>query len=784
MMRKNQNTRGAMPPRTRPLVSALHCCISAAAIVCAVPALGAPKSLVGQPLATVLDRLRTQGLTFIYNSDLVPPQLTVQNEPRAQGGLALARELLEVHQLTVNEVVPGVYAVVKAKAAREPVVAQDLRAPAGAPIEEIVVNTSRYTFASSGPSYTFLTQDQLQSMPRLIDEPLRAVQRLPGVANNGFSSLGQIRGGETNETAIVLDGLRLYEPFHLKNFLSPVSLLDSRLIDGIEVYAGGFPATYGGRMSGVIEATTVRPGRPRYYEAGLSLFHVNGLASAESADGRGRALVSIRRSNAGFLAQASESDFGTPNYSDAFAKLEYQFDDATRGSLQALVSSDRIVARRDSGAQEAKAEYRNAYTWGTLSHDWSRTANSRLIASLTEVTNQRVGTVNNPGERSGSVDDDREFHIAGLQLDNTLETDRLQHRFGVAFQYLRGDYEYRSSNTFAADFPFPGSPTMELQRMSRLRPDGVDTSAYWDVRTKLAGHLTLEGGLRFDQQSYTTDKSPQFSPRLSALYDVDERTHVRASWGRYFQAQGINELQVEDGVTTFNPPQHADHMIVSVDHDFSSGVQLRVEGYRKDYRRLSPRFENLFDPLVVLPELEFDRVRLDPSSARAEGIEVLLKVAPIGAWSGFVSYARARVKDRIDGRDVRRSWDQRDAVSAGVSWSSGPWSASFTYVYHTGWPTTNLDVLDTPAGQQAAIGSRNGVRFGNFSSLDFRVTRTFALDRGVLDVFVEATNALSERNPCCVKYDVDRNTDGTLTVGREINNWLPLVPSAGVLWRY
>jgi hypothetical protein len=63
-------------------------------------------------------------------------------------------------------------------------------------------------------------------------------------------------------------------------------------------------------------------------------------------------------------------------------------------------------------------------------------------------------------------------------------------------------------------------------------------------------------------------------------------------------------------------------------------VQLRIEGYRKNYRRLSPRFENLFDPLVLLPELEPDRVRLDPSRARSEGIEVLLKVAPIDGWSG------------------------------------------------------------------------------------------------------------------------------------------------------
>jgi hypothetical protein len=61
---------------------------------------------------------------------------------------------------------------------------------------------------------------------------------------DGFSSLGAVRGGEPNETAIVLDGLRLYEPFHLKNFMSPVSVLDARVVRSMQVYSGGFPVIY------------------------------------------------------------------------------------------------------------------------------------------------------------------------------------------------------------------------------------------------------------------------------------------------------------------------------------------------------------------------------------------------------------------------------------------------------------------------------------------------------------------------------------------------------------
>src|SRR5262249_12936547 len=158
-------------------------------------------------------------------------------------------------------------------------------------------------------------------------------------------------------TAIVLDGLRLYEPFHLKNFLSPVSLLDSRLIDTIDVYSGGFPAIYGDRMSAIVDARSVHPASPRYYELGLSVFHASGLASFAFADDKGRLLASARRSNADLLAQLSESDFGKPEYLDGFTRADYAWSDATRASLSALLSRDSITAVKFEGRERARAKY-------------------------------------------------------------------------------------------------------------------------------------------------------------------------------------------------------------------------------------------------------------------------------------------------------------------------------------------------------------------------------------------------------------------------------------------
>src|SRR6185436_5818511 len=317
----------------------------------------------GRKVSEVLDELRSAGLTFIYNTQIVPSDLRIETEPSARSGAELAREILAAHGLALSPVAPNVFAVVANQAARQPDHPPDSTSSQAPAVEEVIVQTSRYRLATGKlASSTFLTQEQVKNMPRLADETLRAVQRLPGTTTNGFSSIGSVRGGEPNETAIVLDGLRLYEPFHLKNFLSPVSLLDSRLIDTLEFYSGGFPVAYGDRMSAIIDATAVRPADPRYFEIGVNLFHSSALAATQFDNGRGHAMVSARRSNVGDLAQLSENDFGEPQYSDGFARVDYDLDDATSASLETLISSDTIVARQEDGEQSARAKYRNIYT--------------------------------------------------------------------------------------------------------------------------------------------------------------------------------------------------------------------------------------------------------------------------------------------------------------------------------------------------------------------------------------------------------------------------------------
>ena len=400
------------------------------------------------------------------------------------------------------------------------------------------MQTSRYRSrpANSRPS-TFLTQEQVKNMPRLADETLRAVQRLPGTATNGFSSIGSVRGGEPNETAIVLDGLRLYEPFHLKNFLSPVSLLDSRLIDGIEFYSGGFPVIYGDRMSAIIDA------RPRAARAAALLRarpepvpRQRARVDAVRGRPRPRAASPPAAATSASSRACSENDFGKPQYSDGFGALDYAVRrrDARRASTSLRVERSRSRRSRTPGEQTRAREVSQRVRVGDAGSRLVAAASSRVIASFTDLVNERNGEVDEPGARIGSVSDEpHAFTSSGCAWRTARRgpaRTSLRRRSAASVGRLRlRERRARSSPAFrfrarrareTARRRFSPSPTASRRRL---------TGTAHHARAS-AGRS--QGGMRVDTQTYDgSDDGEQWSPRLSVLYDAGAARHACARAG-------------------------------------------------------------------------------------------------------------------------------------------------------------------------------------------------------------------------------------------------------------
>jgi len=666
-------------------------------------------------------------------------------------------------------------------------------------LENLSVTASRYILFSN--SQFFIDQRAIQALPDLGEDPVRSVHRLPGAAASGLSSRSHFRGGEHNETAIFLNGLQLMDPFHIRNYHSIFSSIDARAISGVEAYTGGFPANYGDHMSGVLLLDTQKPQEPRRTELGLSIYNTSLLSSGYTSEGKVEWLVSARRSNLGIILN---EDIGKPEYFDVFAELGINLSEDTRLSVNAMLADDQIVVVTETDPEElerSESDTKNKHFWLLLENQWTPYLSSATVLSYSALDNRHVAEVNDPEKVVGTVSDNREAEVISLRQDWLYEG--ISNHFlraGFAIKHEEAMYDYVSQAEYRGFFEFyPGleNPTdSEIQTNSKGKSYSLFLSDRWQVNSA----STLELGLRWDRQTYTDPVfDDQFSPRISILHSLSPSTDIRLTWGRYYQSQAIQELQVEDGVDRFFAPQRAEHWIAGVQFRYPKGYRLRVEAFLKDYDRLKPRYENLFDPLALIPELQPDRVMLAPQSARAKGLELTLEYRGGEELSWWATYTWSKAEDSIEGINERRSWDQRHALQAGVAWKRGLWEMGLAVNVHSGWPITGMALGMRPAevDDQAEAGEedgeyeyfpipgpRNAEQLGTFATIDFRISREFPVRHGRLSGFFEVTNATNRRNDCCIDYDIDEDDEGNVFLDRTVDHWLPIIPAIGVLWEF
>jgi outer membrane receptor protein involved in Fe transport len=749
----------------------------------------------GRQVAEVIDEFRGAGQPFAYSTNLVSADLIVLAEPKAADPLGIVKEILRPHGLTIR-VDSGVLLVVRVDSNIRKAAVTAVPAPAGASVEgleleTVVISASRYEILSDTAASRFsLDQRTIQNMPDMGEDPMRIVQRLPGAAASGASAKTHFRGGEESEIGIMLNGHGLFDPFHIRDYQSIFSAIDSRAIEGVEVFTGGFPVRFGDRMSGLVLMESLESVQPRHTEIGFSVFNSSFLTAGNKADRNW--IFSMRRGN---LDLVIDPQYGTPSYFDVFG--EYSFDVSPNATLSfnALFAEDNvdvILETEPSELEKVASNTRNAQFWVGLDNRWSDELTSKIVLSGVSFDNTRYGSLGDAEKIVASVNDARKVERFGFRQDwiwNSSKAHLMQ--WGFEATYLKAHYDYsNSAEYYGLQALFEDQPESS-SFAATAEPRGSSYSFYFADRWRVSPKSVLEWGLRWDDQTYTDLASDsQLSPRINFMHSLGPKTELRLSWGRYHQSQGISDLQIEDGITSFWPAQRADHMIAGIRHLFKDEYSLRVELFRKDMYKVRPRFENLFDPMGLIPEVQPDRVRLDPTSATSKGLEVSIDRSS-GPFTWWASYTLAETTDRINGVDELRSWDQRHAFQGGVAWSNSKWDVALAASAHSGWPTSSLSLIEDGVDEEgepvfvAVTGSRNVEQLHSFGSLDFRVSRKWKLQRGSFMAFLEITNLTNRSNECCLDYDLEEDElTGEDVFERGIDYWLPLMPAIGVLWEF
>lgn len=602
---------------------------------------------------------------------------------------------------------------------------------------------------------------------------------LPGVVSTGDRG-GQlfIRGGTPTQNLVLLDGMRIFQPFHVVGFYSA---FPADIIATTDVYAGGFNARYGGRISSVVDIRTRNGSKER----------VSGSASVAPFVSGIRLEVPIRKEEASLILSARESiiDRIAPQvlgqdlpfrFGDRFAKFHAFLTPTSSVTFTALRTSDTGNLGGSDGSATPQPQRRS--TWKNEAYGGRFIYIPEEAAVMSELS---VYYSSLQSRYRQTAQDVRQADVSELSLN-------------IGFTYLLGLNQINFGlfgNTNFFDYTF-GQGRSEVS-------SGVSSGgAFIEGRLVTSEHLQIEPGLRIE--AFSRGLRRTMAPRLRLLFlpgGTGSRHRLSLAWGRYHQQiVGLNnEQDVSDVFTVWTASPRGTQVPTAV--HYIAGWQVRprpwlevsVEGYRKDLSNLS--FPVFSDEVGVLAE--FSQV-----NGRAEGMDVKAEITSRRLYMS-ATYARARVAYV---RPVQRSraiflagtgqsillpridfsppHDRRHQVGATVRLTAGDWAFGSRWQFGSGLPFTQVNGYYT--GLEADEPGTTDFLFDEGSTLVSRARpyggRMPTYHR--LDVTLEHTRVLSAADLTVQAgviniYDRANIFEYNIFSGERVDQ-LPLVPSLGL----
>lgn len=626
----------------------------------------------------------------------------------------------------------------------------DVALPAGsAELEEVEVTGTRSDghVADVQMSSIRMGVEQMRTIPALFGEVdvIKSLQLLPGVATNGEGGSGMyVRGGGVDQNLILLDEAPVYNASHLMGFFS---VFNPDAIKDVQLYTGGIPAQYGGRLSSVVDIRMKDGNNKRFaMEGGVGTIASRLTVEAPIVKNKGSFILSGRRTYADlFLGLAKNEDLHSSRlfFYDLNLKANY-----------AVTAKDRVFLSGYFG----RDVFRNGgfgVDWGNATGTvrWNHLHNSRLFSNVTlyySNFNYALGT----DEQTQAFSWKSNIRDLGAKLDLNYYLDP-SNTLSFGYQLIRHQFNPGMVRSEGEGSVVAG---LELERAHAL-----EHAAYVSNEQRIGTRFTATYGLRVSmfqnvgsKTIYTYDEDHQVNdtlhygrgevyntsinlePRIGLRYGVNELSSVKASYNRTAQylhlaSNGLSSSPFDVWFPS-SPnvkPQLADQVALGYFRNIHGDRwELSVETYYKvmhnaiDFRDNAQLFLN--DNLEA--ELRF-------GTAWSYGLEVLLR-KQTGRFTGMVGYTLARTERRIDGVNngerYRANWDRTHDLALVGSFEISPlWRIGANWVYQTGGAVT-LPVGRFEYGGTVVpvYSARNAGRMPAYHRADLSVTKASRRNEG------------------------------------------------------
>ena len=613
---------------------------------------------------------------------------------------------------------------------------------------------------------------ELQQLSGLLaNDPMRAVQALPGVATgDDFRSEFSVRGAGPSQTGFILEGIStefLLHTVQQVNGSGSIAMVNGEVLDSVALRSGSYPGRYGNRTGAEVEFQMREGSRDRVRaHASVSAVDASGVAEGPIGTSHRRSwLVSARKSYLDLILKRMYEDqslsFG---FTDVQSKLAWHVSDRNQVTLSTTAGRSKLDLVPDTVSNPNDLRFAvNQSALGVLAWRFTPVATFTLNQKLAVIANHFENT-----SRDGPILDDGDTRDVVYRAEWTRPVGKR-----VTFE---GGAEARWTQASGHEQRVVAGRLVTRESFDRA---STRTGAFVSARLTL-GRATIAPGARIDRWSLIDEEAA--SPWAQATLPVSDRLTLKAGAGVYRQAPDTSQVWGARGTRTLGAAR-ATGADLGLEGRLRANVRWQVTAYNREDRH---QFRLLGTELRLVNNIIVNTSLVPPwrnaLDGHARGVEWQIERHAERGISGWISYAlgSARYRDPLLGETFWGDFDQRHTLNAfGTYRLSDRTSMSARFRLGSNMPAPGY--WREQGGLFYLTNTRNNVRVPDYSRLDLRANRTFTRSRGRATLYVEVLNVLARDNKRFQSPSVNRRT---LEATNLFETLLPVVPSAGLLFEF
>ena len=706
---------------------------------------------------------------------------------------------------------------------------------------EVLVTAERQKFERSMESSQIaLDLREINSAPAFVEpDVFRTLQMLPGVqTTSDFSSALYVRGSTPDQNLIMLDGIAVYNPYHLGGIFST---FNTDAIKEADFHAGGFPARYGGRMGAILNVIN-REGNTEKITGSANLSLISSKALIEGPlpkwkGMKGSWMISGRRTYIDKVVDALALPSGSKNSdgSDIPLRFPYYFydyqikanldidqdhrltftrfygDDVLDFSYEdpsETVSNENVTIQQDSkfGLDWPWGNQTNGLTWRWIVSPKMITktflSNSRYRFDFDLFFQNRDLYTYSDSTVINFINFN--WNIYDIIKDRTLETE-VQYKYSNDHELTGGFQIKKIRFDLGIEYDLETQDTSFSWNPLSLKNNTQEISFFLQDRWEVSKRLKIRSGLRLTD--YNLHKKIYADPRIGMKYHISDDIALKANWGLYHQFLTTANNQDENlrlvelwlGIPKEKPASVSEHVIGGIEYMSPRNIFYRIELYQKT-------FENLLT-LKQDNANEYEGTSQDSTMnefwdtrGNSNGIELLVKKSS-GKFNGWIGYTFSETKyytepsgwhnpnfDRTHTINIVGNYDLTSdlELSAALTQSSGnPYTKILGRVYD--WEQSLYNDSYWYPIDSYLVGAKNTERYDDYFRIDIGMTRKggnlFGLE---YDTYWQIMNLTRHINILSYRYrtKTDPLTGNQLGVQRQPIPMFPLIFTFGVKFEF